>query len=109
LLGHREKLIPDSVLPILIHGIPFAISQPEQQVTERAMMPRQGMTEITSATVVSNRISADSRRRQLRDLLLSAADAARQGRQVHRMAARATNRMGRAVRDRVSMLLSAAE
>jgi hypothetical protein len=68
------------------------------------------MTEVTSATVVSNSFSvADWRRRQLRDLLLSAADAARQGRQVRRMATRATNRMGRAVRDRVSMLLSAAE
>jgi hypothetical protein len=67
------------------------------------------MTEATSATIVSNRISADSRRRQLRDLLLSAADAARQGRQVRRMAMRATTSMSRAVRDRVSMLLSAAE
>jgi len=54
-------------------------------------------------------MSADGRRRQLRALLLSAADAARQGRQMHRMASLATNRMGRAVRDRVSMLLSAAE
>jgi len=73
------------------------------------MTQRQGMTEATSATIVSNRLSADGRRRQLRDLLLSAADAARQGRIMHRMASRATNRMGRAVRDRVSMLLSAAE
>jgi hypothetical protein len=67
------------------------------------------MTEATSATIVSNRLSADGRRRQLRALLLSAADAARQGRQMHRMASLATNRMGRAVRDRVSSLLSAAE
>lgn len=51
----------------------------------------------------------DGRRRQLRDLLLSAADAARQGRRVHQMASRVGTRMGRAVRDRVSMLLSAAE
>jgi hypothetical protein len=51
----------------------------------------------------------DGRRRQLRDLLLSAADAARQGRRVHQMASRVSTRMGRAVRDRVSMLLSAAE
>jgi hypothetical protein len=79
-------------------------------MTDRAMTQRQGMTETTSATIVSNQFSAaDGRRRQLRDLLLSAADAARQGRQVHRMASRATNRMGRAVRDRVSSLLSAAE
>jgi hypothetical protein len=68
------------------------------------------MTEATSGTIVSTQFTtADGRRRQLRDLLLSAADAARQGRQVRRMASRATNRMGRAVRDRVSMLLSAAE
>ena len=109
MLSHREKLIPDSIPPILIHGTPLAINQTEPQVTERAMTPRQGMTEVTSGTIVSNRISADGRRRQLRDLLLSAADAARQGRQVRRMAARATNGIGRAVRDRVSMLLSAAE
>jgi hypothetical protein len=74
------------------------------------MKQRQGMTDTNSATIVSNQFAAaDGRRRQLRDLLLSAADAARQGRQVRRMTSRASNRMGRAVRDRVSMLLSAAE
>jgi hypothetical protein len=52
---------------------------------------------------------ADGRRRQLRDLLLSAADAARQGRRVHQVASMVGNRMGRAVRDRVSSLLSAAD
>jgi hypothetical protein len=52
---------------------------------------------------------SDGRRRQLRDLLLSAADAARQGRRVHQMASRVGNRMGRAVRERISMLVSAAE
>jgi hypothetical protein len=68
------------------------------------------MSEANSARDVSNQIGGpDGRRRQLRDLLLSAADAARQGRQVRHMATRAGNRMGRAVRDRVSMLLSAAE
>ena len=68
------------------------------------------MSEANSARDVSNQIhGADGRRRQLRDLLLSAADAARQGRQVRHMAARTSTRMGRAVRDRVSMLLSAAE
>jgi len=68
------------------------------------------MSEGSSAGNMSGRTDgADGRRRQLRDLLLSAADAARQGRRVHQMASRASNRMGRAVRDRVSMLLSAAE
>jgi len=68
------------------------------------------MSEGSSAGNMSGRTDgADGRRRQLRDLLLSAADAARQGRRVHLMASRASSRMGRAVRDRVSMLLSAAE
>jgi hypothetical protein len=68
------------------------------------------MSDANSAGDVSRRTNgADGRRRQLRDLLLSAADAARQGRQVHQAATRAGVRMGRAVRDRVSMLLSAAE
>lgn len=51
---------------------------------------------------------SDRRRRQLRALLLSAADAARQGRRIPELAARMTRPMGRAVRDRVSMLVSAA-
>jgi len=50
----------------------------------------------------------DGRRRQLRTLLLSAADAARQTRRVQAVAARVTRPVGRAIRDRVSMLLSAA-
>jgi hypothetical protein len=50
----------------------------------------------------------DSRRRQLRALLLSAADTARQDRRMHRIAERVTRPVGRALRDRVSMLLSAA-
>jgi hypothetical protein len=51
---------------------------------------------------------ADWRRRQLRALLLTAADAARQGRRIPEMAARMTRPVGRAVRDRISMLVSAA-
>lgn len=50
----------------------------------------------------------DGRRRQLRDLLLTAADTARQARRVRTIAARVGRPVGRAVRDRVSMLLSAA-
>jgi hypothetical protein len=50
---------------------------------------------------------ADSRRRQLRDLLLSAADAARRGRRVTQLAGQVGETATRAVRDRVSMLLSA--
>lgn len=50
----------------------------------------------------------DSRRRELRALLLSAADTARQDRRMHRIAERVARPVGRALRDRVSMLLSAA-
>ncbi|HVX38535.1 MAG TPA: hypothetical protein VHB25_03095 [Gemmatimonadaceae bacterium] len=60
------------------------------------------------ARELSNRVGTDGRRRQLRTLLLTAADAARQGRRLHAIANRAGRDMGRAVRDRVSMLLSAA-
>jgi hypothetical protein len=67
------------------------------------------MSEGNSVGNISSPTDVDGRRRQLRDLLLSAADAARQGRRVHRTATRAGNRMGRAVRDRIAMLLSAAE
>jgi len=48
--------------------------------------------------------NADSRRFKLRLLLLSAADAARSGRRVTEAAGRA-GEVGRAIRDRVSMLL----
>jgi len=54
------------------------------------------------------RQGADGRRRQLRALLLTAADAARQGRRIPEMAGRMTRPMGRAVRDRVTTLLNAA-
>jgi len=57
---------------------------------------------------ISNRVGPDGRRRQLRALLLTAADAARQGRRLHALADRAGRQVGRAVRERVSMLLSAA-
>jgi len=50
----------------------------------------------------------DGRRRQLRALLLSAADTARQVRRLALDGQAAVRPMGRAVRDRVSMLLSAA-
>jgi hypothetical protein len=49
---------------------------------------------------------ADKRRRQLRALLLSAADAARQTRRGGPLTM--TRRDGRAIRDRISKLLSAA-
>ena len=54
---------------------------------------------------------ADGRRRQLRALLLTAADAARRSRRVQLLTDHMTRPVGRAVRDvreRVSMLLSAA-
>ena len=50
----------------------------------------------------------DGRRQELRALLLSAADTARQTRRVRVMAARVGRPVGRAIRDRISMLLSAA-
>jgi hypothetical protein len=52
---------------------------------------------------------ADGRRRQLRALLLSAADAARQGRRLSEIAGQMAQPVGRAVRERVSMLISAAK
>lgn len=51
---------------------------------------------------------SDGRRRQLVALLLSAADAARQSRQIPELAGRITRPVGQAVRDRVSTLISAA-
>ena len=50
----------------------------------------------------------DGRRRQLRTLLLSAADTARQVRRLAMDGQAAVRPMGQAVRDRVSKLLSAA-
>jgi hypothetical protein len=50
---------------------------------------------------------ADGRRLQLRALILSAADAARQSRRVERIA-RMTRPVGDAVRERIALLLSAA-
>lgn len=50
----------------------------------------------------------DGRRRELRALLLSAADAAREARRVHHLAGRIGRPVGRAIRDRISMLVSAA-
>ena len=49
----------------------------------------------------------DGRRRQLRTLILNAADAARQSRQVQHVA-RVTRPVSRAIRDRVSLLISVA-
>jgi len=51
---------------------------------------------------------ADGRRRELRALLLSAADAAREARRLHSIAGEIGRPVGRAIRDRVSMLVSAA-
>jgi hypothetical protein len=53
--------------------------------------------------------ATDGRRRQLRALLLTAADAARQGRRVRQVASSVANPIGRAVRDRISTLLSTTE
>jgi len=48
------------------------------------------------------------RRQQLRSLLLTAADGARQNRRMSRIAARIAQPMSRAVRDRIATLVSAA-
>ncbi|MEP6495984.1 MAG: hypothetical protein ABJF01_25110 [bacterium] len=57
---------------------------------------------------IGNRAGAtDGRRRQLRDLLLAAAVAARQGRRLEQIGS-CVRPIGHAVRDRVSTLLSAA-
>ena len=50
----------------------------------------------------------DGRRRQLRALLLSAADAACESRRIPEIAGRIARPVGQAVRDRISMLISAA-
>jgi hypothetical protein len=52
--------------------------------------------------------STDGRRQELRALLVSAADAARQGRRISALAGRLSNPIGRAIRDRIAMLLAAA-
>lgn len=51
---------------------------------------------------------SDGRRRQLRTLLLNAADTARRTRRVRQVAARVGRPATDAIRDRISMLLSAA-
>ncbi len=65
------------------------------------------MTDRNFAHVPHRVEEADGRRRQLRAMLLSAADAARQGRRVHDFARRLARPVGHAVRDRVSKLFSA--
>lgn len=66
------------------------------------------MSHTHGQNIESTTDSTDGRRRQLRDLLLNSADTARQMRRVRLIAARVSRPVGRAVRDRVSMLLSAA-
>lgn len=65
------------------------------------------MSDRMTRTIELRLEGTDGRRRQLRALLLSAADAARQTRRV-RQIGRLARPAGRAVRDRISMLLSAA-
>ena len=67
------------------------------------------MSQISLTQDAANRPAGQqSRRQELRALLLSAADTARQDRRMHRIAERVTRPVGRALRERVSMLLSAA-
>lgn len=66
------------------------------------------MSDHNARTIELRTEGHDGRRRQLRNLLLNAADTARRTRRVRQMAARIGRPTGRAIRDRVSMLLSAA-
>ena len=65
-----------------------------------------GQTSLLRGTGVGT--DGGARRRQLRALLLSAADTARQGRRLALDGQADGRRMGQAIRDRISMLLSAA-
>jgi hypothetical protein len=51
---------------------------------------------------------AEGRRRELRALLVAAADAARQGRKLPQIASEIAQPVGRAIRDRIATLISAA-
>ena len=71
-------------------------------------MSEQTMGQTSPLRGTGSGMDGGGRRRQLRALLLSAADAARQVRRVTLDGQANGRRMGRAVRDRISMLLSAA-
>lgn len=77
------------------------------QLTGFAKWQRRGMSNNFDAHIENRTGGADGRRRQLRALLLAAANAARQGRQVQQFAS-CVRPIGQAVRDRVATLLSAA-
>jgi hypothetical protein len=64
------------------------------------------MSDATQNQDASRSPELSARRRELRTLLLAAADAARQGRRLQQAAVRISRPIGRAVRDRVSTLLN---
>ncbi|HXT15015.1 MAG TPA: hypothetical protein VN706_05260 [Gemmatimonadaceae bacterium] len=66
------------------------------------------MSDQNSSKAIDRVEGQDGRRRQLRALILSAADTARETRRIRQVAARVARPVGRAVRERVSMLVNAA-
>lgn len=66
------------------------------------------MSDHNTRTNALRSTESDGRRRQLRTLLLNAADTARRTRRVRQIAARVGRPATDAIRDRISMLLSAA-
>lgn len=92
-----------------MNGTPLALWSVEIESNRLSRVAEAIMSDSHSVHGNTNRSEgADGRRRKLRALLLSAADAARQGRRTPDSAGRVARPMGRAVRDRISMLLSAA-
>jgi hypothetical protein len=94
----------------MARGIPFANRAGADVMATRntagAFMSEQtlGRASVTGGTWADGGV----RRRQLRALLLAAADTARQVRRLARDGQAGARQMGNAVRDRVSLLLSAA-
>src|SRR5215470_7344305 len=105
----RQKLNESGRTPILINGTPLAnrsvegADEPHEPCWQGRLMPGRGLHSNGSQGEGS-----DGRRRQLRTLLLTAADAARQSRRIPEIAGRMARPVGQAVRERISMLISAA-
>ena len=92
-IGFAFSVVRDEIL----HAITISAQRGDASMTARGN--DQGSTQWNART---------QRRQQLRSLLLAAADGARQNRRMSRIAARITQPMSRAVRDRIATLVSAA-
>jgi hypothetical protein len=99
-----EKLTPALFRPKLKNGTPFALGDARSQTKSRVR--EVGMSNDSMDRHITHRTKPEGRRHQLRELLLAAADAARASRQL-RVIADCTRPVGQAVRERVSMLVSA--